>query len=197
MFGKRKKQDKGQGEPGAVGTALEKMGLDPNLDGLDSPLKGKSIPAAVVIIAVAIAIPGGVYVLLFLIGAPLVARALLKNARKAAVKGENRSALDLATAAVRASRKSPRALSERSLIHFQLGDTDAALADAAAAIHKDEKTPLAHYVRGVALQAAGDFAAALDAYEAFLLNAGPDDVGHVRDVMTRLEHLGPLIEEPR
>lgn len=197
MFGKRRNKDKSKNEANAVGAALEKMGLDPNLDGLDSPLKGKSIPAAVVIIAVAIAIPGGVYVLLFLIAAPLVAQALLKNAKKAAGKGEDRSALDLATAAVRASRKSPRALSERALIHFQLGDTDSAVADADAAIRKNEKTPLAQYVRGAALQQAGQLADALDAYEAFLLHAGPDEAELVRDVMTRLEHLDPLIEEPR
>ena len=46
----------------------------PDADGLDSPLKGKSIPRIIVIVGVAIAIPGGVYVLAALVVLPLMLR---------------------------------------------------------------------------------------------------------------------------
>jgi tetratricopeptide (TPR) repeat protein len=114
----------------------------PGEEDLVSPLQGKSLPRVVVTIAVAIAVPGGLYLLAALVVLPLITRYLLRRADKRKESGELKKALKTANRAVRLSRKSATALAHRGLVHIEAGDLDSALTDAELAIERKPKVAL-------------------------------------------------------
>lgn len=105
-------------------------------DDLGSPLAGQPWHKVIIKIVVAIAIPGGVYVLAALVILPLIARLFLKRADKWREEGDAEKALKQAGRAVRFSRGSAGALIERASLHLAGGDLDAARADIERALKK-------------------------------------------------------------
>lgn len=155
----------------------------PGEDDLASPLQGKSLTRVVVTIAVAIAVPGGLYLLAALVVLPIITRALLRRAEKRRQAGELQKALADANRAVRLSRSSATALAHRGLAHIHTGDLGAALADAERAIERKPAVALPYYVRALVDDIREDEAAARDGYAAFLERLGERDdprAGHAR-----------------
>ena len=136
-------------------------------DDLKSPLAESSIPSAIVKIVVAIAIPGGLYVLLALVVAPMVVRVLFRRAQKQQ-ESETEKAERLLTWAIRLSRGSATALARRALFRIHSGRIDAALVDAEKALEKQPGHALAHYVRGVVFAEQENTAEAAAEFGAFL-----------------------------
>jgi tetratricopeptide (TPR) repeat protein len=164
--------------------------LGPADDDVVSPLKGKPLGTAITIIGVAVAIPGGLYVLLALVIAPLFIRGFLNTARRRREKGNLQDALDAATLAVRLKRKSATARAERALIYFELGQLDAAAADITHALERRPHLPLALYVAGRIAEAREEAATALAHYGLYLEHdRHPGDARHT-EVRDRVEALG-------
>jgi tetratricopeptide (TPR) repeat protein len=120
-------------------------------DGLRSPLAGKGLIRALVIIGIAIALPGGLYVLLAMIIAPNIARHFLKRSEHHLTQNQLDAAIEDMTRAVRVSRRSPHTLERRAVLYLQKGDLSAALVDAEAALKKYPGSLEAARVREAAL----------------------------------------------
>lgn len=170
--------------------AAEILGLDPEADGLTSPLEGKSLPRIVVIIAIAIAIPGGIYVLAVLVILPLIARFMLRRANKRAQAGNYERAINNATAAVRASRGSARALVQRGELYLKHGDLEAALADAEKAIEKKPKLEDGYYLRARVYDRQEVYAEALADYMAYYNRIRNKRTGQAEHALERIRSLG-------
>ncbi|NDJ36647.1 MAG: hypothetical protein GYB64_18500 [Chloroflexi bacterium] len=142
--------------------------VGPDEDDIVSPLQGKSIPTALTIIGVAIAIPGGLYVLLALIAAPLFIRGFIRQAERALANDDHRRALELANLAVRLRGRSATARAQRALVYLAMGRHEDALADAQAALERRPHLPRARYVRAVIRDREGDQTGALADYTDYL-----------------------------
>jgi tetratricopeptide (TPR) repeat protein len=162
----------------------------PGEEDLVSPLQGKSLPRVVVTIAVAIAVPGGLYLLAALVVLPLITRYLLRRAEKRKESGELKKALTNANRAVRLSRKSATALAHRGLVHIEAGDLDSALADAELAIKRKPKVALPYLVRALVFDARGEDEAARANYDAFLERHRDKDNSSAEHARERVEALG-------
>lgn len=158
-------------------------------DDLTSPLEGKSVPRILITIAVAIAVPGGLYLLAALVIAPVVVRHLLRKAQERADEGALEKALANANRAVKLSRGSASALAHRGLVHLERGDPRAALDDASQAIAKNEDVALSYYVRALVHDRAGDSAAARDGYRAYLGREVNGDETRMSHAQARLAEL--------
>jgi tetratricopeptide (TPR) repeat protein len=153
-------------------------------------LQGKPLPRVLVTIGVAIAVPGGLYLLAALVLIPLVTRYMLRRADQRIDAGEMSKAMATANRAVTLSRKSATALAHRGLVHIQAGDLEAALADAEQAIERKPKVALPYYVRALVFDARGDEEAARAEYAAFLERLGDKDDYRAQHARERIEELG-------
>jgi tetratricopeptide (TPR) repeat protein len=159
-------------------------------DDLVSPLQGDSLLKIAVKVAVAIAIPGGLYVLAALVIAPVVARFFLKRADKRAATGDLDKALASANRAAFIGRRSADVHARRAAIHLERADLDAALADAARALDRNEDHALAHFVRAAALDQQGQLPEAAASYRRFLEHSTDDleRASHARQRVSALEN---------
>ena len=159
-------------------------------DDLASPLKGDSILKIVVKVAVAIAIPGGLYVLAALVIAPVVARFFLRRADKRVAAGDLDKALASANRAAFIGRRSANVHARRAAIHLERSDLDAALADAGRALERNPENALAHYVQGAALDRQGQPHEAAASYRRFLEHSTNDSerASHARQRVSALEN---------
>lgn len=149
--------------------ALEFLqGDDSSDDGMGSPLAGKSWWRVIATIAIAIAIPGGLYVLAALVILPLIAKFFIRRSNRRTVAGDAQKALVNANRAVKLSRNSPAALIHRAEILLAQGDDKAALEDVEKAIKRKKKYAPAYYVRAKIAEAQGRQAAAIADYARFL-----------------------------
>jgi tetratricopeptide (TPR) repeat protein len=158
-------------------------------DDLVSPLQGDSLLKIVVKVVVAIAIPGGLYVLAALVIAPVVARFFLKRADKRAAAGDLDKALASANRAAFIGRRSADVHARRAAIHLERADMDAALADAARALERNEEHALAHFIRATALDRQGQLPEAAASYRRFLEH-NTDDSERVSHAQQRVSALG-------
>ncbi len=149
--------------------ALEFLqGDDSSGDGMGSPLAGKSWWRVITTIVVAIAIPGGLYVLAALVILPLIAKFFIRRSNKRTAAGDEQKALANANRAVKLSRNSPAALIHRAELLLAQGDHKAALEDVQKSIKKKKKYAPAYYVRAKIAEAQGQQAAAIADYAYFL-----------------------------
>lgn len=162
----------------------------PGEDDMVSPLQGKSLSRVVATIAVAIVVPGGLYLLAALVVLPLITRRLLRRAEKRQQSGDLEKALVNANRAVRLNRKSATALAHRGMIHIHRGDLSAALADAEQAIERKPMVPLPYYLRALVHDMHEDEAAARADYAAFLERQSDEDDPHADHARQRLDALG-------
>jgi tetratricopeptide (TPR) repeat protein len=159
-------------------------------DDLASPLKGDSIFKIIVKVAVAIAIPGGLYVLAALVIAPVIARFFLKQADKRTVAGDLDKALANANRAAFIGRRSADVHARRAAIHLERADLAAALADAGRALERNEANALAHFVRAAALDRQGQPLEAAASYRRFLAHNTNDSsrANHARQRISALDN---------
>ena len=149
--------------------ALEFLqGADSSHDGMGSPLAGKSWWQVITTIVIAIAIPGGLYVLAALVILPLIAKLFIRRSNRHTAVGEAEKALANANRAVKLSRNSPTALIHRAELLLAQGDGKAALEDVQKAIKRKKKYAPAYYVRAKIAEAQGRQAAAIADYAHFL-----------------------------
>lgn len=162
---------------------------------LSSPLHGKSLPRILLTIAIAIIVPGGLYVLAALVIVPVIVRFFLRRASRRIDEDNQKSALAHASRAVWLSRGSGAALAGRAALHLRLGDLDAALADAEQAVRRAPKLAAGYLARGQVYDERGDWAAALADYTRFIeLHKGADgeQTAHARE---RIAALGGELAE--